>query len=73
MTLDNFMHTYNVKPKYFADKLGITPAHVSLLRNGGSLPSLPLAIKIEEATVGQVTTHDWPTQTLLASDPEGVN
>lgn len=43
-----------------ADAIGSSVSHIYQLSGGHSAPSLALAKKIEAATGGKVTVHDWP-------------
>jgi len=42
-----------------AERLGITPSMVSLLKNGERRPSLALALTIERVTRGGVPAKSW--------------
>jgi DNA-binding transcriptional regulator YdaS (Cro superfamily) len=43
-----------------ADAIGTEVEYIYQLSGGHRTPSLDLAKKIEQATAGQVTVHDWP-------------
>ncbi|WP_373354101.1 helix-turn-helix domain-containing protein [Pseudoroseicyclus sp. CXY001] len=43
----------------FAERCGTTQATISRLSAGTSLPSLDLAIRIEDATAGAVPANSW--------------
>lgn len=43
----------------FAEIVGTTPTHIGRLISGKCIPSLQMAIEIENATGGLVTVYDW--------------
>lgn len=58
MDLRTYLFQNRIKKGLFAEQLGISKAHLSRLVNG-RMPSLTLAIKIEEFTDGAVKTSSW--------------
>jgi len=58
MKLSEYLETYGLKHVTFAKKVGITPANLSNIVNGKSMPCLETALKIEIATDRIVTCED---------------
>ena len=58
--LDQYIKEQGETAGALAKRLGISAQHVSFLRRGMRIPSLPLARKIEAATKGYVGLDDWP-------------
>jgi DNA-binding transcriptional regulator YdaS (Cro superfamily) len=59
MNLAEWIEFTGVRRTTFAKKVGISPSHLNLLCNGSTLPSIPVALGIEEETNGAVTLKDW--------------
>ena len=55
----SYLEKTGQKQKDFAARIGITPAHLSRICQGASMPSLPVAFRIEAATNGAVTAADF--------------
>ena len=60
MTLTEYLSDQSLKPTQFATSLGVEPSTIIRMVNGERRPSLDMALRIEEATEGKVTTRDWP-------------
>ncbi|OIQ32321.1 MAG: hypothetical protein BM562_05485 [Alphaproteobacteria bacterium MedPE-SWcel] len=59
MNLSEYLKMAMVTQSEFAAQVGVTQGVVSRLANGTKQPSLALAVRIELATQGAVTTHQW--------------
>ena len=59
MKLKDYLKQNKIKQKDFAVKLDIGEAHLSEITNDKTLPSLKLALLIEENTQGLVTPKDY--------------
>lgn len=59
MTLSEYMEEHELTDAKFAKLIGKTRAHVGHLRTGVRKPSVPLAIKIEQKTKGDVPMLVW--------------
>lgn len=59
MQLSDWLRNTKRKQSELAAAVGVSRAHISLLVLGKCLPSLPLAWRIEDATLGAVTADDW--------------
>jgi len=55
---------------FFARKVGSSPAAMSRYLRKGSIPSLEMAIAIEEKTKGAVTPYDWFSHTNDKIQPQ---
>ena len=58
MTLDEFLSAERGRQVKLARRLGVASSTISDIRSGRSAPSLDLAIRIEDATGGQVTARE---------------
>jgi DNA-binding transcriptional regulator YdaS (Cro superfamily) len=58
MKLREYLDTYGLKHVNFANKLGISRAVLSNIITGTTIPSLKLALEIEEATNGEVSCEE---------------
>lgn len=61
MKLMEFLSTYRITNKEFAQHIGIDPAVVWKLCKEKQIPAIPLANKIMQATSGKVTYDDFYT------------
>ena len=59
MKLKEYLKINNIKAKDFAEKIGVTPAYVTLIHQGKRWPRVDLMRRITEATDGQVTANDF--------------
>lgn len=59
MKLKEYLKTNKIKAKEFAEKIGVTPAYVTLIHQGKRWPRVDLMRRISEATDGQVTANDF--------------
>lgn len=59
MELKKFLFKFDVSQKDLAEVLGTSTATISQLCSGRAFPSLELAIDIDRATAGWVSTEDW--------------
>lgn len=59
MNLKNWIIRERIKKGAFARRVGISHNHLSSILHGRCLPSLPVAIEIEKATLGEVTPRDF--------------
>jgi len=59
MKLTEYLQLKGVRPKQFADLIGVSAAFVSRLLDGSRKPGGALALKIEEVTEGAVTLRDF--------------
>ena len=58
MKLGDFFRESKWSQKEFADKVGCTEAAISQYVNGLRMPSLVVALRIQEATMGLVSCRD---------------
>lgn len=58
MTLDEYLKSTPVTAATFAERIGVSPASVTRIRNGGQNIPLKLAKEIVSATGGKVTLED---------------
>ncbi len=62
MKLTDFLNTPEggkVSKAEWGRRAGITRGYISQLAEGVKTPSLEVALRIEKATAGKVTPHDW--------------
>lgn len=59
MTLDDFLRANDMSERRFGLLIEASQSQVHRLRTGESWPSKDLAVKIVEATHGQVTANDF--------------
>jgi len=59
MKLRQYLKENGIVHKYFADKLGVKPPHLSMWISGRVKPSLKTIVMIEKETKGKVTILDW--------------
>lgn len=57
--LDTYLASKNIRQADFALEVGTTQATISKLIKGAAAPSLSLALRIEEATDGEVPCASW--------------
>lgn len=57
--LDAYLRENKITESAFARELGTSQSHVHRLRTGESWPSRDLAVRIRDATAGQVTADDF--------------
>ena len=55
--LDDYIKTSGVKPGFLADQLGIQYVTLYHIKSGRSLPSLALAVRIEQ--VAGIAPREW--------------
>lgn len=55
----NFLYRSGISYPQAAAELSITESHVARLAQGNCLPSLKLAVKIDEWSEGHVACSDW--------------
>jgi DNA-binding transcriptional regulator YdaS (Cro superfamily) len=67
MTLSTYLAATGTKQVDLAARLGIKPAHMSLIVNGDRRPSLDIAVGIERETGGQVPASSWVSSEREAS------
>lgn len=58
MKLSEWQDLNKIKNKELADRLNVDPSYITLLRKQRRIPSLQIAIKIQEITGGSVTLQD---------------
>lgn len=58
MNIRDYMTQHGISQKALAERIGTSQAHVCRLASG-ALPSLQLAIRIEEVTEGHVPVGSW--------------
>ncbi len=59
MTLAEYLAEKDLKPSHFAEAIKVEPSTILRMLSGTRGPSLIMALRIEEATGGLVTTRDW--------------
>lgn len=59
MTLATYLASTGTKQAELAERLGIKPAHMSLIVSGDRRPSLDIAVGIERETGGKVPAASW--------------
>ena len=59
MTLDTWLKQQGLLQKVFAERLEVSVATISMLRNGRRKPSPALALRIEKLTKNKVKVEDW--------------
>ena len=59
MKLDQYLSDTKTTSASFAEKLGCAVSTVTRWRNGETRPDAALALKVFEATAGQVTPNDF--------------
>ena len=59
MTLKQYFEKYGTMQKFFAKQVGTTYEALSRILIQGYIPSLKLAIAIEEFTEGKVSVYGW--------------
>ena len=69
MNLREYLFKKKIKHEDFAKKVGVARSTLHRIMIGKSDPSLSLAIKIVNATKGQVTYEEIATPEDLDSDP----
>lgn len=55
MTLVEYLLQNKIKQKDFVQTIGISESYLSLILNGKRMPSVPVALQIEQAANGEVT------------------
>ena len=59
MKLNEYLKENYIQQKALVDKLGLSAPYVHRLVHGLSVPSIPVAYKIEKFTRGKVSVYDW--------------
>ncbi len=59
MTLAEYLEESGQRPSHFAQAAGVEPSTILRMLSGARGPSLVMALRIEAATEGKVTTRDW--------------
>lgn len=59
MKLSEYLSAAGQTATDFASKVGCEPSTITRVLKGERKPSVPLAVKIEEVTAGQVTPRDF--------------
>jgi len=59
MQLKKYLEEQSISQKLFAEKLGVHLLTIFKITNKKSMPSLKLALKIENLTFGKVTCEDF--------------
>jgi len=62
MTLKEWLYENRMTQGEFAKAIGVSRVTINSIIGGAWLPSLPLALRIEEYTNDEVTTHDLAKQ-----------
>lgn len=68
--LPEYLTKTGLKQAAFAQRIGVTQVTVSKLIARTMLPGLELAVRIEDATCGQVPARSWVSPSDPASPPE---
>jgi transcriptional regulator with XRE-family HTH domain len=68
MKLLAYLAQEKIKPREFAERVGISQPFMSRLLHGQRRPGGQLAMKIEEATGGNVTLRDFYTSNDIAEN-----
>lgn len=68
MRLNEYLQIHNISGADFARRMGVSHSLVHGWRRGTKLPSLPMALRISEATEGAVRAEDWPCEGRLAPE-----
>lgn len=72
MTLSEYLDAAGLKPAQFAQALGVEPSTITRMISGARGPSLDMALRIEAATIGQVTPKDWVKDEAPPADTKQV-
>lgn len=64
--IDAYLAAHKLSQKAFAAKCGVSEANISRLRRGHITPTLAVALRIQAATSGFVSVHDWSKQETAA-------
>lgn len=59
MKLEKYLKEIGMTQVFFAQKIGVPPPTLSTWIKKGIIPSLPMLVKIEKETKGQVKIKDW--------------
>lgn len=68
-TLSTYLKSAGIRQAEMAGTLGISRGYMSELAGGSKAPSRILAIKIEQATGGNVRVSSWDHNSLHANAP----
>ncbi len=63
LTFTQFVDRTGARRALIAERLGVTVPAIDKLYGGTMLPSLDLALKIQELTLGTVTCESWVENT----------
>jgi len=55
MRLVEYLQLHSITQAKFAENIGISRSYICLILKGKRLPSVPIALQIEQETGGQVT------------------
>lgn len=59
MKLTDYLEQNGITKKFFSNKIGVNPTHLSRWLSGKTTPRVDYIIEIEKATNGAVSAKDW--------------
>lgn len=62
MKLDDYLERHNLTQKEFAESTGIHPVNLNKYIKGKKIPNISTALKIREATKGEVDICDFTAE-----------
>lgn len=68
--LQRYLDAKGIKHKWFADRIGISTATLHHILKGHHLPTLVVAVDIENLTHNAITVHDWYNEYQIAKETQ---